>query len=1396
MIPCTPFFRTLALISLAVAARVEGAPVIDSVSQTPAFPRPVDAVRIEARATGAVAVLRWREDGGTFQSLPMVDTNGDGRVEANVGAQPNGKVIEFFIDATDGSGTATWPAGTVGALWRTDAAAPGAWTPGAQPLCFAVLREQDRLALASAAAGTGFSGTFAAMDGTGTAVRYGCTIRSTGGTPQSLTVEFPAGDPWQGRTALEVNSQYPHSQVLAAAVWRRAGLAAGEAVAVHFRLNGVDAAEAGGRMFGRYARAEAPNEAWLLRQYPLDAQGNLYRVNDEGAGTHGELSYEIPATPANYAETYFPLTHVAGAGYADVMALTDKLSNAPEATYKTEISQVLQLDQWLSYLALDALTGNVKAGLQSGRGTGFYLYRGVNDPRFVLAPHGMDTSFGLGENGTGDPVARSIFSYENVQGLSRMMNHPDILPDYYAKLLALSDTVFSNPVLDPLVDQLLGGWADAVTVQQVKGFITSRRAAVLAQIPQTYAMSITTAAADVEGMKRTTDGGATVSGSFHAGQVRSIRVNGVPATLYYRTSGLNAAGSWACELPAAGGPLHPGVNIVKARFYDGPNGTGNVVKELTAAVYHSGGTGTNVSGTLGTGPGQNLFHYGVYNTNPNLAVVGSTWKYLTNGTNPGATWKSEGFVDTGWSSGASQIGFGDSPRDEQTIVTRVDFDPGTSGTQSVPTSYFRNTFTLADVSQVASLPGEVTYDDGAVVYVNGTEVLRTPNLAAGAGHTDYADFNGAATTENAVASFTIPMALVHNGVNTIAVEVHQHDAASADLTFDLKLDAVPKPTTPAFQWTLAGSPYHLTGDTTIPAGVTLTIDAGVSVFADPGKRLTVSGIIKALGTADAPLRFSNVPGAPLQDDPREPGTQMAPPKWGGILVTDSLSPENVIRYADFVNAQPAAVEGAITVVRSECLVDHCSFRLSYLHGVYGKNCSLTVQDCYFPNVFPAGKESLGETLDNLSEMVEVDSSPTDPGVMGKPEFFKGFPVGGHLRLYRNVFEGSFGHNDLVDVTSGKWGLTPVFDVQDNIFLGPTGDEHLDLNGDAYIAGNYFQNCAKDAYTSDHGYANGVSADVTEPETTVVIARNVFTRVDHGVNVKKGVGAIFEHNTMADINQDYHFEKGTFSQDVKTSAINCFIPDDQGPVPGDGAYVAFNLFYGSVPSGGGAASGFPRIFSWADRDIATAPPFTTKIEMANNFLDPALLDPVIGARHPDDVYAPVWQPRTGDPLFVDRAARNFALQPYSPARGTAPPGFDYGAGIAAGCYFENVPAALTPETSAAITIGGPGIFSYKWRLDAGTWSAPVEIAPGVFPRTGATVRKAILTIPVLADGAHTLEVLGQDFAGNWQAVPATAAWTVQSTLQRVEISEVLADALAGADTVELHNAGAGPVLLTG
>jgi hypothetical protein len=279
-------------------------------------------------------------------------------------------------------------------------------------------------------------------------------------------------------------------------------------------------------------------------------------------------------------------------------------------------------------------------------------------------------------------------------------------------------------------------------------------------------------------------------------------------------------------------------------------------------------------------------------------------------------------------------------------------------------------------------------------------------------------------------------------------------------------------------------------------------------------------------------------------------------------------------------------------------------------------------------------------------------------------------------------------------------------------------------------------------------------------------------------------------------------------------VNLYVPND-GNAAGDGAYIAYNIFFGNIPAPDDTVSpdppgGFPRLVSWPDQ--TTSGPTTSVIRIENNFIDPAILDTSLGVNHPGGIFAPAWGFGNvqGNPLFTNKATRDFSLQPGSPAKGSAPGGLDFGATVAEWAYILNVPPAQTPSTSANLIIGGPGVVAYKWRLDGGAWSAPIQIGSGgVMPRTGPIVRQATLALSSLANGPHTLEVLGQDMAGNWQDSdpartleatpqfgPTTVTWTVNSALQLIRLNEVLAASGTLPDTIELYNGGASDVNVGG
>jgi len=163
-----------------------------------------------------------------------------------------------------------------------------------------------------------------------------------------------------------------------------------------------------------------------------------------------------------------------------------------------------------------------------------------------------------------------------------------------------------------------------------------------------------------------------------------------------------------------------------------------------------------------------------------LVKSGAEWRYLDDGTYPGPGWMDVGFDDAGWRHGRGELGFGDDP------ATTIDGGPAR---HRFITTYFRHTFEVEDPSFLQSVLLRLKRDDGAVVYLNGSEIHRVNLPEHGAVRSTRATRPVRGLEEEVFFPVTVPVELVRAGPNTVAVEVHQHSPRSSDLSFDLELSA-------------------------------------------------------------------------------------------------------------------------------------------------------------------------------------------------------------------------------------------------------------------------------------------------------------------------------------------------------------------------------------------------------------------------------------------------------------------------------------------------------------------------------------------------------------------------------------------------------------------------------
>lgn len=609
------------------------APFILEVQHYPAIPTATNDVFVTARilqepGAGAAVLVYYRVDGAaSFTSAPMYDDGGHGDgaagdaiYGASLPAQADKTIVEFYVQATDLAGRSrTWPAPTddfktqgANALYEVDQLTYN----GTQPIYRFIIKTNEWaswLNLMDNVSSGRYSdpqmnATVVRVDGTGTSVRYTTGIRNRGvGTraakPHNMHLSIPGDNALGGTTKLNFNTRTVHSQVGGNALFSAAGLVNAYGAPVQVRINSANLANStptgatDSYQFGSYFCFEPYDGDWAEFHLPQDSGGNSYKGVWYFDGTQlvhgGGLDY-LGTNVALYKQAYTPTGPTANTGpyikqsnnseddWSDLINLCYVLStNTPDSNYLQAVSQVVNIDEWLGYFAVNSLIMNMETTLGTGVGDDYAMYCGVVDPRFQLLNHDLDTTLGQGDSPP--DYTRSIFKAGDLPVLNRFLKFPDIAPRYYATLKRLADTTFASASLGTVLDQALGGWVPANFIQSMKDAAATRRTNVLAQIPLT--LTAQSGLAVNSGYPRTTSAVTSLSGKANAIDTRSVLVDGVPAVYI----------PWQATWSAANVALSPGINRVVVQALNSNN---VVFAETTIDIWYDDGSVQTVGGTI------------------------------------------------------------------------------------------------------------------------------------------------------------------------------------------------------------------------------------------------------------------------------------------------------------------------------------------------------------------------------------------------------------------------------------------------------------------------------------------------------------------------------------------------------------------------------------------------------------------------------------------------------------------------------------------------------------------------------------------------------------------------------------------------------------------------------
>ena len=543
---------------------------------------------------------------------------------------------------------------------------------------------------------------------------------------------------------------YSLNEALNMYLWNKIGLPAQSTLWSHLRV--IDGAEEApdqwrGDFWGLQYVVET-YDVRFLEEHGL-AKGNLYKLINQERGWERQQRYQGAFAPTD------------GSDHDNIE------NNLTGSRSETFIRSYVDLEKYYLYHGLSEAIRNYDFWPSANKNMAYYfnpdytVQNGGKGKLWIL-PWDSDATWGPTFNRGHDVVYNSLFPTFSTGGDSA--STPELWPCYYNTVRELRDLLWQEDQINPLIEEFAEVIAPIIPADSDRWKGAPPDAGNYNALYGKGAISLEALVQDLKDFAFTGGSwpGDNVGAGGRAAHLDSLLTAArdeelIPATPTITYSG---AGDYPTD----------GLAFDSSAYQDPQGETSFAAMEWRVAEVTPLGAGVTM-----------------------VLPPGSDWKYLDDGSNQGTFWREPAFDDRSWSSGATPAGYG-GITGVSTFGTVIEY--GGVNNDRHETTYFRRPLNIEDPSTLDYIEFGLHLDDGAIVYVNGTEIIRDGfDRESVIAYDRLADSSG---NEGVFDRFRISPALFVPGENLIAVELHQRTRGSSDLVFDMEV-LVKEPLVPGGQ---------------------------------------------------------------------------------------------------------------------------------------------------------------------------------------------------------------------------------------------------------------------------------------------------------------------------------------------------------------------------------------------------------------------------------------------------------------------------------------------------------------------------------------------------------------------------------------------------------------------